>query len=88
MIIWWRHGYSVKEIRRKLEEENVSVMIRSLQRLFRKFQCHHTIKDLPQRKRCKRLSEEMTALIDDMLKDDDETTARHIRNKRSFLVDC
>ena len=55
--------------------------IRSLQRLFRKFRCHHTIKDLPRRKRCKRLSEEMTALIDDMLKDDDETTARHIRNK-------
>ena len=79
--IWWRRGYSVEEIKQKLEEENVCVTSRSLQRLLKKFQAHHIIKDLPRRKRPKKLSEEMIALLDDMLKDDDEMSARHIRCK-------
>ena len=81
MITLWRRGYCVKEIKRKLEEEDVCIMSRSLQRLVKKFQTHHIIKDLPRRKRPKKLSDEMIALLDDMLKDDDEMTARRIRCK-------
>ena len=81
VIIWWRRGYSVKDIKRKLKEEDVCMTSRSLQGLLKKFQGYHTIKDLPRRKRSKKLSEEMIALLDDMLKDDDEMTARHIRCK-------
>ena len=78
MITLWRHGYCFKEVKRKLEEEDVCITSCSLQRLVKKFQTHHIIKDLPRRKRPKKLSEEMIALLDDMLKDDDEMTARRI----------
>ena len=81
VIIWHRLGYPISNIKRKLKEENVCVSSRSLQRLIKKFQCHHTIRDLPRRAKPKKLSEDMTTSMDNMLKDNDEMTARQTRSR-------
>lgn len=81
VILWWRRGYSISDIKGKLEEEDVCITTRSLQRLLKKFREHHTIKNLPRRKRSKKLSEEMVTLLDDMLRENDEMTARQIQSK-------
>ena len=81
VIIWHRLGYLISDIKRKLEEENVCVSSRSLQRLIKKFRCHHTIRDLPRRAKPRKLSEDMTTLMDNMLKDNDEMTARQTRSR-------
>ena len=79
VIILRRHGYSISEIKLKLQQENVYVTIRSLQRLCKKFRDKHTIQDLPRRSRPRKLSREMSISLDDMLKENDEVTARQIR---------
>ena len=75
VIIWHRLGYSIKQ---KLEEENVCVSSRSLQQLIIKFQYHHTIWDLPRRAKPNKLSEEMTTLMNNMLRNNDEMISRQI----------
>ena len=81
VIIWHRLGYPISDIKQKLIEENVCVSSRSLQRLIKKFRCHHTIRDLPRRAKPKKLSEDMTTLMDNMLKDNDEMTAGQTRSR-------
>ena len=49
--------------------------------LINKFQHHHTIRDLPRRAKPKKLSEEMTTLMDNMLRNNDEMTSRQIRSR-------
>ena len=80
VIILRRLGYSITDIQRNLKEEDVVITVRSLQRLCRKFKDKHTIQDLPRSCKTRKLSPEMVALLDDMLSDNDETTARQIHS--------
>ena len=81
VIVLRRLGYSLSHIKHKLEEEDVYITVRSLQRLCKKFCNIHTIKDLPRTSKTRKLSAEMSTLLDDMLKENDEITARQIREK-------
>lgn len=81
VILWWKRGYSIRYIKERLEEEDTCITTRSLQRLVKKFRDHYTIRDLPRKKRPKKLTEEMVTLLDDMLRENDETTATQIRSK-------
>ena len=79
VIILRRLGYSLTDIKYKLQEEDVYVTVRSLQRLCKKFRDKHTIQDLPRTNKTRKLSQEMRTLLDEMLKENDEMTARQIR---------
>ena len=79
VIILRRHGCSISEIKMKLQQENVHMTVRSLQKLCKKFQDKHTIQHLPRRSRPRKLTQEMSILLDDILKENDEASARQIQ---------
>ena len=81
VIVLRRLGYSLNDIKHRLEEDNLYITIRSLQRLCKKFHNKHTIKDLHCMSRTRKLSQEMSTLLDDILKENDEMTATQIREK-------
>ena len=84
VIILRRLGYSISEIKHKLQEEYVYVIVRSLQRLCKKFCDKHTIQDLPKRSKPRKLSQEISLSLDNMLKEnDEEITARQIHTNLS-----
>lgn len=76
-----RAGYSIKVIHNRLLQQGTTITKRSLYRLCKKFHDSHTVLDLPRQKRRHIISSEMAAIIDDMLKENDELTARQIRSK-------
>ena len=81
VIILRRQGYSLSEIRYRLDEEGISVSIRSLQRLCVKFDTFHTVENLPRAARPRLLSCEMLATMNNLLRNDDDLTARRLSNK-------
>ena len=80
-IILWRSGYLLSDIKRRLNDEEVEVSLRSLQYLLAKFQKFHTIKDLPRARRPRLLNDDMINSIEESLRADDELTARKLREK-------
>ena len=64
-----------------LSEEGTAITKRSLYRLCKKFHHNHTVLDLPRQKKMHIISNEMVTMIDDMLKHNDELTARQIQSK-------
>ena len=83
MITLKRQGFSLKTIRHRLSDEGTSVSLRSLERLWRKFQAVHTILDLPRATRPRLLTREMVLAMEDLLRNDDEMTARRLKTKLS-----
>jgi len=81
VIILWRSGYSLSDIKQRLEDEEVEVTLRSLQYLLLKFLKYHTVQDLPRAQRPKLLTADMMNAIDYSLKADDELTARKLKEK-------
>ena len=79
IIILKRQGYSLQDIRQRLEEEGIVVSIRSLQRLCAKFEKTRTIQDLPKATKCRVLTPEMLSAMDESLRNDDELTARSLK---------
>lgn len=80
MIVLKRAGYSIRDICKRIrEEEGCNYNIRSVYRLWKKFSKRHTILDLPRRKRVRKLDDNMLELIDSLLMDNDELTARQLR---------
>ena len=71
----------MKAIHDHLLEEGTYVTRRSLYRLCKTFRVEHTVADLPQRRKQQKLSNKMQVMINDMLKENDEMTARQIRSK-------
>ena len=69
------HGYSVMEIKGRLEEENVLVSRQSLHKLLRKYRLHKTYVDLPRKAQPKKISAEMHCTIEDELSKNDELTS-------------
>ena len=79
VIILRRLGYSIRDIQRRLNEEDIEVSLRSLQRLCAKFKAVHSIQDFPRRSRPRLLTADMLSLMEQSLRKDDELTARKLR---------
>ena len=79
IIILQRQGHSIRDIHRRLNEEGIEISVRSLQHLCVKFEKMHTIQDLPRKTRPWLLTEEMLSAMDQILREDDEATARRLR---------
>ena len=77
-ILRWR-GYSIQDIHHRLNEEGTEISVRNLQRLCMKFEKMHIIQDLPRKPRPQLLTEEMLSAMDQILREDDEATARRLR---------
>jgi len=81
VIVLHRAGYSIAAIWKRLKQEKIAVTLRSLQRLLKKFQEHHSVTDLPRKYKPRKITANMSKMIDSMLQDNDELTARQIRGK-------
>jgi len=79
VIILWCSGYSLSDIRRRLNDEEIEITLRSLQYFVAKFMKFHTIKDLPKAHRPRLLNNDMINAIEDSLRSDDELTARKLK---------
>ena len=64
-------------------DKGTSVSLRSLQRLWHKFQTLHTIQDLPRATRSRLLTREIVLAMEDLLRNYDEMTARRLKTKLS-----
>lgn len=73
-------GYSVAEIRKRLNEENISISLQALFSLLKKYNEAGTLLDLPRRTRPRKLTEEMMAMFNQALSENDEMTARRARS--------
>ena len=81
VIILRRAGYSLTDIWKRIqEEEGCSYSLRCVYRLWRKFRHHHTILDLPRKKRARKVNEDMLETIE-TLTENDELTARQLRER-------
>ena len=76
--------YSIREIRRRLREENVFISLQALWSLVRKHRETGKVSDLPRRSRPRKLSQEMMDALELAWSEDDELTARQAR---SFLME-
>ena len=83
VIILRRKGYSIRDIHRRLNEEGIEVSVRSLQRLCEKFKKVHTIQDVRRKSRDRLLTVDMLSTMEQCLREDDELTARKLRNTLS-----
>ena len=79
VITLFSRGYTVTEIRRRLCEEITNVSSQALHNLLRKFHEKRTIKDLPRRRRPRKLTEEMKAAIEEAYRGNDELTSTEIK---------
>ena len=73
VVTLFLRGHTVSDIRRRLREENKKVSSQALHDL-RKFREKNTIKDLPRRRRPRKLTEEMKAAIEEAYRVNDELT--------------
>ena len=84
VIVLKRAGYSLKDIWTRIqEEEDCIYSLRSVYRLWSKFREHHTILDLPRKKRDRKINEDMLETIETLLTENDELTARHLKERLS-----
>ena len=81
VVMLHRAGYKLGPIYARLKQEGIDTTPRSLQRLIKKFKVHHTVADLPRRRKTKIITTEMLKMIDRLLEGNDELTARMIRRK-------
>ena len=80
MLTLHSRGYTVSEIRRRLREENCVISSQSLYDLLRKFREKGTFADLPRSRRTPIITEEMRAVIEEELNNNDELTSTGIRS--------
>ena len=74
-----RHGLSVDNIKKRLEQEDILVSHQSLHKLLRKYRLHGTYVDLPRRAQPKNISPEMYFIIEDELVKNDELTSPQLK---------
>ena len=72
-------GYSVMDVKKRLEEENVVITRQSLYKLLRKHRAYHTYADLPRNAVPKKITPEMYLTIESELTKNDELTAAQLR---------
>ena len=74
----------MSKILTRLKQEQISVTCQALYNLLKKHYESGCVVDLPKWTRTRKISDEMVAIIDEALSDNDELTAREIR---SILVE-
>ena len=67
-----RQGYTYRAIKERLEEEGITVTIKTLYLLMAKYKKWNTVADMPRAKRKKLLNDEHYRFIDNALAEDDE----------------
>ena len=72
--------YSVLEICKRLQEENLSISRQSIHNLITKFRDHRTVADLPRRRQERKITTQMRSLIEEALTRNDEITSRGLKN--------
>lgn len=72
-------GYSVMDVKKRFEEENVFVTRQSLYKLLCKHRAYHTYADLPRNAIPKKITPEMYLTIETELTRNDEVTADQLR---------
>ena len=78
VVTLFEKGVSVRDIHKRLEEENFVVTKQTLYRLIQKFKRDGVIVDLPRRKRLRKITSEMLEMIDNALKQNDELTSQQL----------
>ena len=73
-------GYSFSSITERLRQEDIIITPRSLQRLEKKFRDKGIFKDLPRKKRSKKLSQAMVEFMNDKLEEDDKLTSTKLKS--------
>ena len=73
-------GLSVLEIRKRLQDENISISRQSVHNLIAKFRDHQIVADLPRRRKQPKITTPMKSLIEDALTRNDEITSRGLRD--------
>ena len=72
-------GHTVSSIRERLTEENVSISLKSLYNLLKKYCEKETIVDLPHQRRRRVITDEMRAFIEQEMAKNDELTSRRMK---------
>ena len=81
VIILRSRGYSVAEIRARLMEEDTPVSLVSLYKLLKKYECTRSVVDRKRKLSTpKILQSEHLRFIDEAMAEDDELTARRLRD--------
>ena len=78
VVLLKNSGYTMKEIRERLLEEDISISLVSLFRLLKKYNEHGTIRDLPRPPPITRLNREQVQYVDCCMAGNDELTARQL----------
>ena len=73
-------GYSILQIRKRLQEENIIVSRQAIYSLVKKFQNYRVCSDLPRKRRQQKITAEMRLVIEEALTSNDEITSRGIRS--------
>lgn len=84
VILLKEQGFPVSTIITRLNQEQICVSRQALYDLFKKHHETGCLIDLPKRTRTRKITDEMAAIIDEALSNNDELTAREIR---SILVE-
>ena len=78
VVTLFEKGVSVRDIHKRLEEENFVVTKQTLYQLIQKFKRDGVIVDLPRRKRPRKITSEMLEMIDNALKQNDELSSQQL----------
>ena len=78
VVTLFEKGFNVRNIHKRLEEENFVVTKQTLYRLMQKFKRDGVIVDLPRRKRPRKITSDMLEMIDNALKQNDELTSQQL----------
>ena len=73
-------GYSVSDITKRLNEENISISRQAIFNLIKKYRETGSLLDLPRRARDRKLREPMLQALNEALTENDELTARQARS--------
>ena len=80
VIVLRQSGYSVREIKKRLNEENISISLQALFNLVKKYSETGKLIDITRRTRPRKLTGQMMAMLNGALSEDDELTARRARS--------
>ena len=80
VVALYSRGYSVSQIKKRLNEENVHISKHSLYKLMRKYKETGNVVDRSKRTTPRRITEQMKTVIDEALKSNDEFTARQLQS--------
>ena len=79
VIILFSKGYTILQIQRRLREERTIVSCQALYNLLRKFREKSTIQNLPGKRRPRKITEEMKAMIEEAYHGNDELTLTKLK---------